>query len=136
MNVRFTSDDFSFPADSVVADYIAQRTTPDDTIFIWGFEPIVYWLSERGGPLPFVHIFPLRAGWSRGRYGAELAGKLREEPPDYFLIVRRDPLPWMLGTGDDSESAMRDYPQIKSWLDKNYQQETVIEDFLILKKRR
>ncbi len=129
MNVRFTADDFSFPADVAVASYIAYRTEPNDRIYIWGMEPIVYWLAGRRGPSPFIHNFALRTEWTPRRYGRELMEDLKREPPRYFLVVRNDPLPWMIGTRVDSKTDLMKYPALVQWLNNNYQLESVIDDF-------
>jgi hypothetical protein len=135
MNIRFTSDDYSIPADMAVANYIAMRTKPGDTIYIWGIEPTVYWLAKRSGPTPFIHNFALRTKWAPERYGKQLLESLKKKPPRYFLVVRNDSLPWMIGTSRDSATDLLRYPALKQWLDKNYLPEEVIEDFVIYVRR-
>jgi hypothetical protein len=135
MNIRFTSDDYSIPADMAVANYIAMRTKPKDTIYIWGIEPTVYWLAKRSGPTPFIHNFALRTEWAPERYGRQLLESLKNEPPRYFLVVRNDPLPWMIGTRRDSATDLMRYPELAQWLDKNYLPEAAIEDFVIYVRR-
>ena len=135
MNRRFTSDDFSLPADMAVARYLRERTGPGDGVFIWGVETTVYWLAGRGCPSAFVHNFALRSGWSPPRYARRLERELKEHPPRYFLVVRNDPLPWMVGGERDSAAALARYPALGKWLAENYRLETVIEDFDIFSLR-
>lgn len=41
--------------DSVaIAHYLKERTNPNDFIFQWGFEPEIYFLSDRRSPLPYI----------------------------------------------------------------------------------
>ncbi|MCX6356066.1 MAG: glycosyltransferase family 39 protein [Candidatus Aureabacteria bacterium] len=134
MNVRFTSDDFSLPADRVVARYLDEHTRPDETVFIWGCETLVYYLAQRRAVSPFIHNFPFRCPWTPDRFGVELLSALSREKPDYFLVVRNDPTWWATGTHEDSLGALRRYPQIEMFLVENYSFETSIEDFLIYKR--
>jgi len=135
MNVRFTSDDFSLPANIVVAGYLARNTAPDDPVFIWGYETIVYYLAERRCASRFVHNFPLRCAWVPERFGAELLADLRREQPAYFVLVRNDPAWWATGTRDDSIGSLRRYPEIEAYLAGHYALEKMIEDFLIFRRR-
>ena len=135
MNVRFTSDDFSLPADFVVADYIRNNTGPDEPVFIWGCETLVYYLANRENVSRFIHNFPLRCEWTPDRFGSELLNSLAGDRPRYFLIVRNDPAWWATGTHEDSMKSMQRYPGIERFLSENYLFDRSIEDFLIFRRR-
>jgi 4-amino-4-deoxy-L-arabinose transferase-like glycosyltransferase len=135
MSARFTSDDFSLPADIVVAGYLAKNTERDEPVFIWGYETIVYYLAQRRCASRFVHNFPLRCDWVPERFGAELLADLRRERPKYILLVGNDPAWWATGTRDDSLRSLRRYPGIERYLAENYVFEKGIEDFLIFRRR-
>jgi len=135
MNVRFTSDDFSLPADLVVADYIRNNTGPDEPVFIWGCETLVYYLARRPHVSRYIHNFPLRCGWTPARFGDELLGDLIRGRPKLILILRNDPAPWAIGTDDDSLRSLRRYPGIEKFIAENYALEKEIEDFFIFRRR-
>ena len=135
MNVRFTSDDFSLPADLVVADYIKHTTRPDETVFIWGCETLVYYCAGRPHVSRFIHNFPLRCNWSPDRYGDELLASLVRGRPKLILIVRNDPAWWATGTRDDSLRSLGRYPGIEKFIAGNYIFDRGIEDFLIFRRR-
>jgi hypothetical protein len=135
MNVRFTSDDFSFPADVVVANYLSEKTKRNERIFIWGMEPIIYWLAERKNVTPFVHNSAFRSPWTFRHYAPRFSEELFRAAPRYVVIVKNDPLPWMLGTGEDSWSVFINYPELNSWLQQHYVPETIIEDFIIYARK-
>jgi hypothetical protein len=135
MNARFTSDDFSLPADLVVAEYIKRNTGPDEPVFIWGCETLVYYLAGRSHVSRYIHNFPLRCGWTPARFGDELLGDLIRGRPKLILILRNDPAPWAIGTDDDSLRSLKKYPEIERFIDDNYSFERGIEDFLIFRRR-
>lgn len=135
MNARFTSDDFSFPADIAVARFLAGRTSQGDRVFIWGCETLVYQLSERRAVSRFIHNFPFRCDWTPERYGNELIDSLKADPPAYLLIVRNDAAWWATGTYEDSLSRLRRYPGLARFLEERYMPEGEIEDFLIYRRR-
>jgi hypothetical protein len=43
----YGAGDFSFLADAEVAHHLRRTTDPDDAVFVWGFEPLVYFLADR-----------------------------------------------------------------------------------------
>lgn len=49
--VKYGND---FAASVYIADYIKQRTSPGDYIFQWGFEPELYFLTDRRPPVGFI----------------------------------------------------------------------------------
>ncbi len=136
MNVRFTSDDFSFPADLVVADYIRDHTRPGEPVFIWGCETLVYYLAGRQNASRFIHNFPFRCGWTDPRFGSELLNSLIDTRPSYVLLVRNDPSWWATGTWDDSVKSLREYPEIERFIADNYSFDRRIEDFLIFRRKQ
>jgi len=135
MNVRFTSDDFSFPADQVVAKYIKNHTGPDDSIYIWGCETLVYYLADRKSASRFIHDFPFLCNWTPPRFGDELLADLKRSRPKFILVVRNDPAWWATGSREDSYERLRHYPAIERFLSDNYSFERGIGDFLIFRKK-
>ena len=134
-NVRFTSDDFSLPADLAVAEYLDRNTAGNDTVFVWGYETLVYFLARRGCPSRFVHNFPLRCAWVPERFGDELLASLDRERPKYILVLVNDPAWWATGSREDSLRALRRYPGIERLIASRYAPEGRIEDFLLFRLR-
>lgn len=132
MNIRFTSDDYSLPADMAVARYLREKTSPGDAVFIWGCETTVYALAGRRCASRFIHNFPFLCGWTPARFGDELLGSLVREQPKYLLLVRNDPAWWATGTREDSFGALRRYPALERYIAGHYHREAAVEDFLIL----
>ena len=134
-NVRFTSDDFSLPANLAVAEHFARCTAPGDTVFIWGYETVVYFLAGRDCPTRFIHNFPLRCPWGSARFGDELLASLDRARPNYIALLENDPVWWATGTREDSLEALRRYPSLEQFIASRYIPEGRIEDFLLFRRR-
>lgn len=128
--------DFSLHADREVAAYVQDRTSADETIFIWGFEPLVYFLADRPPASRFIYTVPLVTEWSPTAWREELVRDLTDHPPTYILILHRDALPWMTGRRDDSAAQLLSYPALTDVLEERYQKESTIEDFTIWRLRQ
>lgn len=136
LNARFTSDDFSLPADMVVGGYVKNGTGPEDPIFIWGCETLVYYLADRRNASRFIHNFPFQCDWTPARFGDDLLADLERTMPALILVVRNDPAWWATGTYEDSLGRLGKYPEMRRFLADNYSFEKGIQDFLIFRKRR
>ena len=133
MNARFSSDDFSFPADMVVAKYVKDNTGPGEPIFIWGCETLVYYLADRKSASRFIHNFPFLCNWTPARFGDELLADLTRARPTRILVVRNDPAWWATGTYEDSLGRLGRYPEIEKFLADNYSFVKGFEDFIIFR---
>jgi hypothetical protein len=123
--------DFSFKADQEVAQYIAQRTTADDPVLVWGFEVLVNYLSGRPSPTRFGFSYALVRGPKNAleaAYRAEFMQALEANPPRYILVLDHDKNDLMPKT---SRQFLDDFPEFKSYLEEQYQLETTIEHFAV-----
>ena len=130
-----TQSDFSLTADRAVASWIRQHTPKDASIFIWGFEPLVYFLADRSPASRFLYNIPLAAPWSPPEWRVELVRDLHEKRPPYVLVVHNDAQPWMAGRWDDSASQLATYPELDTLLREGYRLRERIEDFDIFERR-
>lgn len=127
--------DFSLLADKQVAAFIRERTAPDDTIFIWGFEPLIYCYADRRPASRFIYTVPLVTAWSPPEWRRELMRDLERNRPRAIIVTHRDPLPWMTGRYDDSAAQLAGFPALEQLLATDYQEVGRIEDFAILSPR-
>ena len=83
------------------ADFIRNRTSPEEKIFIWGTQPSIYALSKRlpaGRYTVSYHIFDFKAQ-------EETLNALYSQPPR-----------WLIVTQDEKRS----FPQLESFIDNHY----------------
>jgi 4-amino-4-deoxy-L-arabinose transferase-like glycosyltransferase len=79
----------------VVADYIRERTEPDDPIWVWGHHTPIYYLADRRSPTRFIYNEPLlmriRGGhpW-RDEWRAEALDAIYRDPPVYIVLTLFD----------------------------------------------
>jgi len=85
--------DFSLAADAAVASSIKGGTEPSDSIFVWGFEPLIYFLADRRPASRFIYNVPLVTPWSPAEWRSELLDDLQTKRPAYFIVTRNDRLP-------------------------------------------
>jgi 4-amino-4-deoxy-L-arabinose transferase-like glycosyltransferase len=121
--------DFSLSADREVAELVQRTTRASDHMFVWGFEPLIYFLADRPPASRFIYTVPLVTQWSPPEWRAELVRDLSEKRPTYVAVAHRDVLPWMTGRLDDSAAQLAEYPELKTLLETSYMRDRRIEDF-------
>jgi hypothetical protein len=112
------------------AEYLACRTSPADTVLVWGAETAVNFLCERPAPTRFVYQYPLyTSGYTRDELLKEFAADLRRNPPLFVLDTSSSNI--IIPSLDDramtpSETAETVYTvppaihEIRSWITANY----------------
>ena len=121
--------DFSLNADLQVATYLKQHTAPGSPVFIWGFEPIIYFLADRPPASRFISQQPLVTPWSPPAWREELLRDLAGKRPAYILVVHNDVMPWVTLRPDDSAGELSQYPALDQLLKRDYHPVETIEDF-------
>jgi hypothetical protein len=94
---RFVTGDFSFLGDLYLAEYLKERTGPEDRIFIFGFEPLVYFLAAREPASRYIFNDPVTAPYvdheARTRALEEIVTDLGDTQPVYIVVVEGDANP-------------------------------------------
>ncbi len=128
---------FSFSADEAVAQYVQEHSQPDRPIFIWGLEPLVYFLADRPAASRYTYPIALMAPWSGPEMKQQAMEDLARTRPLLVLVVRNDAQPWATGWMGDSYSYLDQgqFPAFRAWLKENYQPAQQIEDFEIWQRR-
>ena len=127
--------DFSLSADRDVAAYLRSHTEPADTVFVWGFEPLIYFLADRAPASRFLYTVPLVTAWSPAEWRAEFVRDLEEKGPPFIVVAHNDVLPWMTGRRDDSAAQVHSFGEFRSLLEGRYRKVQRIEDFDIYEQR-
>jgi len=127
--------DYSLSADIEVAGFLREHVAPEEPVFIWGFEPTVYFLSERRPASRFVSMQPLVTPWSPPEWRRELIADLERARPPYILIVRNDAMPWVTMQRGDSAETLAQYPELVELVARDYRPYARIEDFDIWRRQ-
>ncbi len=125
--------DYSLKADSEVSDWLKLNSDKEDYIYIWGFEPTIYFLSDRECCSKYISNVPQTAIFAPEIYKKELIEELSANKPKYFIVVKNDIFPWTTGRTDDSKAILKNNTELCSFLNINYYYYKKIEDFEIYK---
>lgn len=126
---------FSFRASDEVAAYIRQRTNPDDTIFLWGYDPLLYVLSERDSASRFTSFLPLMTSWTPHEWHEEFVNDLERRKPSYILLQRNENARWITGNSIDPPDFVQLIPRFQQLLERDYQLERYIEDYTLFRRK-
>jgi 4-amino-4-deoxy-L-arabinose transferase-like glycosyltransferase len=75
----------------VIAEYLASTTTEQETIFVIGSEPEIYFYAKRRNPTNQIFFYPLTASYGpTSRYQRETIATLRRAKPTYIIDIDVD----------------------------------------------
>jgi len=91
------------------AELVRARRHPDDGLFVWGYETVLYFLIEEPPRYRYPYAWPFVVDFYDDRYTNDLLERLRERPPRHFVVQKNDATPWVTGRPESSAEAL---PQI------------------------
>ena len=118
---------FSFEDLRRIGAYLEQNTTADQTIYVWGFRPLIAWLAHRRMPTRFVFRYPLTRT-NDPRWWAEFLSDLDRAPPAYFVVTLADR---GLYHDETSKEALEDNAALRLFLHRRYEPDRTMTDFEI-----
>jgi hypothetical protein len=128
---QFTMD--AFAEQLRVIHFLKENSTPQDEVYVWGFAPLITFLSQRRNPSRFVYNEPLMATWGPESWRQELVRTLKTKRPRYIVVERDDWSFEMTGTMMDSEQWLRSYLPLAELLRRQYEPAVNFTDFEIYK---
>lgn len=124
----YRAADFNLAADRQVGQVIEQSTAPGARVFVWGFEPAIYWFAQRPIASRFIYNVPQRATWQREHARTELLREL-QTLPDLIVVQHNDVFPFVTGDTLDSALALSQFPELADLITQNYVLSGSVEDF-------
>jgi hypothetical protein len=121
--------DYNLAADREVALDIRSRTRSGTPIYIWGFEPTIYWLAQRPPASRFIYNVPQRTEWGKAYARRELMRELKQNLPALIVVQRNDVFPAVTGQTTDSRSELESFPELNAFIAGRYTLVKQIEDF-------
>lgn len=124
--------DFSLLADYQMAQWLAARTQADDTVYIYGGEPLVLFMAERRSASRFIWNDPFLSGAFRDRFTtADLVTELEAARPAYFIVLRHDQ---NLIDPVDSITHFHEDDTLQGYVRAHYRELGWQEDFLVFER--
>ena len=99
-----------------LSDWLRAATPADASVFVWGFEPVVYLSSERRPASRFVYDVPQRVPWSREAMCAKLERDLAMDPPAAVAVEHDDRFADVTGDRVDSSESLSKCEWLPQWL--------------------
>jgi hypothetical protein len=112
----------TFVESEYVARYLKDHTDQNDYIFQWGFEPELYFLSQRRTPVPYISSTILANMENPERAAQDMIATLTVKRPKYIVIQPE----WANWPG---------FFELSSFMMDNYQQEAVVGYARIYRRR-
>lgn len=109
-----------------VAHRIQELSGPDDTLFVWGDAPLLYFLSDRRMAGPYPHLMTIIPEWRGPERVHQVIAHMAERPPKLFLVGRGG-LWWR--RSQEPRKLLSDYPDILRVLKDRYRKSEEIEGF-------
>jgi hypothetical protein len=130
---EYTITDFSMREDYRLSQYVKTHTKKEEKIFIWGWEALVYFLSERDPASCYIFIYPLIQDNLVMRKNAQkiFLEDMNKKKPRYFMVAKNDRNPIdQLG----SERRLLFFPELAEILRSTYMKVNETERFIIYRR--
>lgn len=128
--------DVNAAANREVAAFLSARVPQDRSVFVWGFEPVIYDLADRSPATRYLYDVPQRVAWAKAREREILMGDLEAARPAAIVVEHRDVFPMVTGDAIDSADTLRDFPALAGLIAGRYALATTIEDFDVYLEQR
>jgi hypothetical protein len=124
-----------FPDQMRVISYLRENLQPRDEVFVWGSEPLIYFLVERPCPTRFALNLPLISPWSPPAWREEVVNALGNAPPRFVVVARDDDIPYIAFHNLDSEEYLAVFPELAALLAGLYEPVANLEFFVIYRRK-
>lgn len=127
----------NYPLSEIAAlgAFLKDNANPSDRLFVWSFEPELYYFSGLAPASRFIFNTPLLAGDLAAPWKAELMLQLQSAPPAYIVVGSNDGLPLITGETYSSAERLIDVPGLIEFIDVNYEEAGAFGRFTVYKKR-
>lgn len=125
--------DYNFLETKKTGERIRKITSPNQTIFVWGFEPYIYFLSARLPASRFLYDYPLMARFKSVHtdYAHKLLSDLKTNKPALFIVLLRDQNDI---EARDSYTQLKDFTALMEIVDTSYEPLWRFGDFICFRR--
>lgn len=122
---------YEYAQAAAVAAYLHQKTSPSETIAVWGFEPEIQFLARRKAPSRFVATHPLfdpDLRYKQHEWRQQFLADCIAAPPAYFVTIQNPARP----TRGPAELAA--FPDVRRFVEERYILEDRIGQFKMYRR--
>ncbi len=123
-----------FPDQMRVIEYVRAHSAPNDQVFVWGSEPLIYFLTQRPYPSRFISNLALVSPWSPPEWRRELVRALENSPPRFLIVARDDEVPYIAYSDLDSDEYLDVYPELAVFIADYYEPAVTLENFTVYRR--
>ena len=118
-----------------VVRYIEANTKPDEKIYLWGSNSLIYFLSGRQAPTRFVLNLGVLAKWGEPSWKEEVMKGVEAAKPRLIIVTRRDALPTITYVDLDSEQYLHaEFSRLDNYIHNNYREAGEFDGFVVYKR--
>lgn len=126
--------DFDIDAINTFAARLATHRAPGDSLFIWGYETMLYLLAKEPPRYRYAYAWPFVVDFHDGRYTQDLLDRLNATPPKHIVIQDKDATPWVTGRPQSSARFLDLFPQLNTFINENYQEIDKTDRFRLMQR--
>ena len=110
-------------------DYVNQHSNADDLIYLWGYDPLVYYLSGRKCVSRFIYNVPLLWKGENTEFRKEFMIEMNKKNPKLILVASGDPLYFISGYNEDSKQLLERFAEFSAFIREKYVFKKRIDDY-------
>ena len=119
-----------------VVRYIQRNSQPGDSIYLWGSNSLIYFLTDRQPPTRFILNLGVVAKWSKESWKHEIMQDIETARPRLIIVTRHDAMPSITYETKDSEQYLHsNFVQLNDYINRNYRRTADFEDFAIYERK-
>jgi len=127
--------DFDVVATEDFADRLATLRAPEDSLFVWGYETMLYLLAQEPPRYRYPYAWPFIVDFHDGRYTDDLMRRLAEDPPKHIVIQDRDGTPWVTGRPQSSAEFLTLFPELRTFIELGYTEVESTDRFRLMERK-
>lgn len=132
----FTSDSVFMYSKTIEAVKIAQKNSVlEDKIYVWGFDPLIYYISQRYCSSRFIYNFPLLWKGENSNLKNEFLTAIERDKPKLIIVAKNDPLFYISGFNEDSKQLLKRFPQFDNIINLKYDYLTSVVDYEVYERK-
>jgi hypothetical protein len=122
------------PGQLDVIRYLEKNARPSDSVYLWGAQCSVYYLTGHQPPTRFISDSFIMSLWSPVSWREELMRNLRDSRPTFIVVTRGDELPIITYVNLDSETYLKRFPELDTFITQNYRPVADFDTFVVYRR--